>query len=112
MQETLIAAVVAISIAVVELAKGAISKLRNGGEHNTRRIVASRVETILDRVEDLHETHSVRDSDGVPLFYFPRSIQQTQNEMLSRLQSIAEIQRQTLELLRDIRTDLRQGGGS
>jgi uncharacterized membrane-anchored protein len=110
MEETLLAAVVAISIAAVELAKAAISRIRNGSEQNTKRIMADRIHAILDRVNDLNDAHSVRDSDGVPLHIFPRSIQKTQAEMLTQLQSIAEIQRQTLELLRNIRNEIRQGG--
>ena len=57
---------------------------------------------ILERVRRLDELHAPKDSNGIPLWYMPRSWGEVQKEMAKLLASVAENQRRTTEIIERI----------
>ena len=52
-----------------------------------------------EQLTKLHDLHDIVDSDGVPLWYVPRSWATTQKEIVTELRGIAETQHRTLSLM-------------
>lgn len=51
------------------------------------------------QLKELHDWHSPRDADGVPLWYVPRSWTATQQEIVNRIQRITEIEFKILSII-------------
>lgn len=56
-------------------------------------------ESQAEQLRMLHELHNIKDTDGVPLWYVPRSWADTQKEIVNELRSITETQYKTLSLI-------------
>ncbi len=52
-----------------------------------------------EQLKLLYDQHNVKDSDGMPLWYVPRSWAETQKEIVSELRSLAETQHKTLDII-------------
>lgn len=57
---------------------------------------------VEDKVTKLHEMHDNKDQDGVPLWFVPRSWQQTQQETLNATKEIAFAQKETARALEGV----------
>ena len=82
-------AVIALTLLLVEVLKGLITKL------TTRNAEPPPRDRTLDQLtmllKDTHDVTSRRDADGVPLCYVPRALCTTQEEILKELRRISRL---------------------
>ena len=99
---TTIGALIFVVLGLFEIVKTLVGKAipnKSALHFNGFRKDLSDIRTKIDRLDDLH---SPKDSDGVPLWYIPRSWGDTQKEIANCLIGVAENQRRTLEIIERI----------
>jgi hypothetical protein len=69
MNEALIAGLVGLAVAAIEVAKLAISKIKNGKDHNGLNEIGVLTQRQHQWLKDLHEWHNREDSEGVKIWY-------------------------------------------
>lgn len=62
----------------------------------------STVVTLADKVKSLYELHDIKDPDGVPLVFTPRSWNETQKENLSITKDLVHSQKETARALEGV----------
>lgn len=94
--EALLIAAITVAVGLVEIVKKLIEKMmsRNGNGNGHAKIG-----DLAHKLDALVAWHDVRDQNGVPMGYFPRSIIDTQKEMTVALQSISATQEKIAEHL-------------
>lgn len=58
-------------------------------------------------VKDLHEWHAVADQDGVKVWYVRRSLEEAVEKLATTIEKLADTQRATQEVMREMARDLR-----
>lgn len=105
------AGIVAALVALAEAIKFMITRLvpqkPNLPKQELQQRDATRdgVKKLVDVVDKLWDLHNQKDSDGIPVWYVPRSWLTSQHEIAARLQQVADVQRRTLELLERMERD-------
>jgi len=97
MAATETAAIVTVCLALLEIVKVLIGKLRGPKDPNRdlRKAIEQQttaIREIQSKTELLYKMHDVRDEDGSPLWYVPRSWSKTQREVVEICQSISATQ--------------------
>lgn len=92
----LIAAIVAITVCAVEGLIGIIKMLINKFVDKDRDYLTTEQHMML---KSLYDLHNHIDTDGVPLWYVPRSWATTQRDIVSELRILSEIQKKTLDII-------------
>ncbi len=96
MSAGLIAAIVAITVCVVEGLIGIVKVLITKLASKDKDYLTTEQHMMLKALYDLHN-HI--DKDGVPLWYVPRSWADTQKEIVTELRMVTEIQKKTLDII-------------
>lgn len=58
-------------------------------------------------VKDLHDWHAVSDQDGVKVWYVRRSLEEAVEKLATTIEKLADTQRATQEVMREMARDLR-----
>lgn len=101
----MIAAMVALSMTLVELVKmliGKYTKGRNGNGGGCNGLTKDEHKALFrvrDEVGQIKTIHTPVDQDGIPLVQFPRRYMTTQKEIVGICQKISETQSKTLAVL-------------
>jgi hypothetical protein len=111
------AGIVIVTVAVIQgslkLVEHLVSKYNDRQEEAKLEKIAETLAVVQDKIgnecglneiqsqqlKDLHDMHSHRDKDGVPLWFVPRSWADTQKELVDRLQKITEIEFKILGII-------------
>lgn len=117
MSETLLIASIPVGIGVVRLVEVAVKAwfgrrtkrdelaakvLTNGRNQNgvAAKVTLDEVSKNTDRLLEMHERY---DGDGLPLWYFPRSIVQAQAQMVQTMEKISRTQEAMLDRIDDVK---------
>lgn len=97
------AGIVAITMAVIEtltgLVKYVIGKYTPEKQKECCSALEHKVERINQRLASLHDMHTRFDSEGVPVWYFPRGWTETQKEIVDKLQVISQLEMKMLGII-------------
>jgi len=96
MTSGIIAAIVAITVCVVEGLIGIVKILIEKFADKDKNYLTEQQTMMLKALYDLH-THY--DMDGVPVWYVPRSWADTQKEVTEKLYMLSETQNKTLAII-------------
>jgi len=96
MSTAIIAAIVAIVVCAVEGLLGLIKLLINKFSEKDKNYLSEEQTMMLKVLFDLHSRY---DTAGVPLWYVPRSWDETQKEIVEKLYRIGETQNKTLDII-------------
>lgn len=88
MDPVLIGVIVILSQGLIEITKRLLPSSKQGFRESDRLMLTN-----------LHDQHDKYDSDGTPLWYVPRSWQDTQKLIVEQLRAIGVSQQRTVEML-------------
>ena len=87
------AAIVAICMGLLELVKYLVGLVTNKDKsYGLTFDEKESLKNVETQIRDLHIMHDVRDSDGTPLWYVPRSWVTTQKDILETVEKVAHSQ--------------------
>lgn len=109
MSAGLIAAIVAITVCVVE---GLLGVIRLGINKFADRDKNYLSDEQTNQLKTLYDLHSHYDMDGVPLWYVPRSWAATQKDIVAELRILSEIQKKTLDIIERLEKRTYIGGSN
>ena len=106
--------VVAVLQGIFKFAEHVIAKYGNKSEGVTNKEILEKLRDLpvglsdrqTEQLKVLYDLHNVKDADGMPVWYQPRSLAETQKEIVSELRSIAETQYKTLDIIERLENKL------
>ena len=69
--------------------------------------VQEQIATIVKQVDELHEWHSVKDEDGVPVWYIRKSLERVIEQLGHAITRQTDVLSKMIEELRDVRRDVK-----
>ena len=88
MDTAILVAVIGITMALIEIIKSLINKFSKDNDTEVR-----------DWLKELHDLSKKHDGQGIPLIYTPRSIIETQSEILKLLRDVSNTQAKIADIL-------------
>ena len=97
MNECLLASLIGVIMALIELVKYQI-----GVKREVKPPAEKDRQDIVKKIEDLHTWHNAKDSDGYPLWYVPRSFVDSQKEIACKLHEISTLLNHSIHVVEAI----------
>lgn len=100
-QAALIAAAIAVSMVLARV----IEKLIDRRAGPTKPVQVAMSQQEHDWLRQLYSMHAQYDDDGVPKWYVPRRWALVQDDIVTTLREISQLQKDTVRILEAIQTD-------